>query len=56
MALKSAAGSPLSSSGGAVDLAVEMTVDLGRGLVLPNPIMVASGTLGSVRGARFVIG
>jgi dihydroorotate dehydrogenase (NAD+) catalytic subunit len=25
---------------------VEMTVDLGRGLVLPNPILVASGTFG----------
>ncbi len=26
--------------------AVDLAVDLGRGLVLPNPIMVASGTLG----------
>ncbi|CAN5631099.1 hypothetical protein BH20CHL7_BH20CHL7_10970 [soil metagenome] len=25
---------------------VDLTVDLGRGLVLPNPIMVASGTFG----------
>ena len=40
MALKRAAvGSP---AGGTVD----MTVDLGRGLVLPNPILVASGTFG----------
>ncbi len=27
-------------------VAVDLTVDLGRGLVLPNPIMVASGTFG----------
>ena len=26
--------------------AVDMTVDLGRGLVLPNPVLVASGTFG----------
>ena len=25
---------------------VDLTVDLGRGLVLPNPILVASGTFG----------
>ena len=26
--------------------AIDLTVDLGRGLVLPNPILVASGTFG----------
>ncbi len=26
--------------------AVDLTVDLGRGLVLPNPVLVASGTFG----------
>ena len=25
---------------------IDLTVDLGRGLVLPNPILVASGTFG----------
>ena len=29
-----------------VDVAVDLSVDLGRGLVLPNPILVASGTFG----------
>jgi len=28
------------------DAPIDMTVDLGRGLVLPNPILVASGTFG----------
>jgi dihydroorotate dehydrogenase (NAD+) catalytic subunit len=28
------------------DVTVDLTVDLGRGLVLPNPILVASGTFG----------
>ncbi len=46
MALKSAAGAPSSPSAGAMDREVDLTVDLGRGLVLPNPIMVASGTFG----------
>jgi dihydroorotate dehydrogenase (NAD+) catalytic subunit len=30
----------------AADVAIDLTVDLGRGLVLPNPILVASGTFG----------
>jgi dihydroorotate dehydrogenase (NAD+) catalytic subunit len=30
----------------ATPMAVDLTVDLGRGLVLPNPILVASGTFG----------
>lgn len=28
------------------DTALDLSVDLGRGLVLPNPILVASGTFG----------
>jgi len=32
--------------GGPLDAAVDLSVDLGRGLVLPNPILVASGTFG----------
>ncbi len=28
------------------DIEVDLSVDLGRGLVLPNPILVASGTFG----------
>jgi dihydroorotate dehydrogenase (NAD+) catalytic subunit len=39
-----------SSADGAVapdiDASIDLTVDLGRGLVLPNPILVASGTFG----------
>jgi dihydroorotate dehydrogenase (NAD+) catalytic subunit len=38
-ALRPEDASPLAS-------AVDLTVDLGRGLVLPNPILVASGTFG----------
>jgi len=34
---------PIAPAGGA---AVDLRVDLGRGLVLPNPILVASGTFG----------
>jgi dihydroorotate dehydrogenase (NAD+) catalytic subunit len=40
-ALTSADGAPLGP-----DQAVDMSVDLGRGLVLANPILVASGTFG----------
>jgi dihydroorotate dehydrogenase (NAD+) catalytic subunit len=32
--------------GGDVDLSVDLSVDLGRGLVLRNPLLVASGTFG----------
>lgn len=35
---------PAAEDGGATEL--DLTVDLGRGLVLPNPILVASGTFG----------
>ena len=31
---------------GAATAAIDLSVDLGRGLVLPNPILVASGTFG----------
>ena len=41
-----ATSSPLESVGEAGRRVVEMSVDLGRGLVLPNPILVASGTFG----------
>jgi dihydroorotate dehydrogenase (NAD+) catalytic subunit len=34
------------TAGRAVDVAVDLAVDLGRGLVLRNPVMVASGTFG----------
>jgi dihydroorotate dehydrogenase (NAD+) catalytic subunit len=33
-------------AGDARDVEVDLSVDLGRGLVLPNPILVASGTFG----------
>ena len=34
------------NAGGASDMAVDLSVEIGRGLVLPNPILVASGTFG----------
>ena len=34
------------ASGSAATIDVDLSVDLGRGLVLPNPILVASGTFG----------
>ncbi len=51
-AIASVAEAPATVGGGssadapAVDLSVDLSVDLGRGLVLPNPILVASGTFG----------
>ncbi|MEK6719055.1 MAG: dihydroorotate dehydrogenase [Chloroflexota bacterium] len=40
------ATSPVSEAAGRSDVVVDLSVDLGRGLVLPNPILVASGTFG----------
>jgi dihydroorotate dehydrogenase (NAD+) catalytic subunit len=37
---------PVTTDGVPVESAVGLSVDLGRGLVLPNPILVASGTFG----------
>ena len=37
---------PVSEAAGRSDAVVDLSVDLGRGLVLPNPILVASGTFG----------
>ena len=37
---------PVATVAVARDVVVDLSVDLGRGLVLPNPILVASGTFG----------
>jgi dihydroorotate dehydrogenase (NAD+) catalytic subunit len=39
-------GSAGGGAAGAFDVAVDLSVDLGRGLVLRNPVLVASGTFG----------
>ena len=41
-----AAPSPEPAERDAAPTSVDLTVDIGRGLVLPNPILVASGTFG----------
>jgi dihydroorotate dehydrogenase (NAD+) catalytic subunit len=41
-----ASGAPQAEVVGEVDFAVDLSVDLGRGLILENPVMVASGTFG----------
>jgi dihydroorotate dehydrogenase (NAD+) catalytic subunit len=40
------APSRTAAADGARDLEIDLSIDLGRGLVLPNPILVASGTFG----------
>jgi hypothetical protein len=40
------AASPRSAPAEIPAVDVDLSVDLGRGLVLPNPILVASGTFG----------
>jgi dihydroorotate dehydrogenase (NAD+) catalytic subunit len=41
-----ATATPIPSPASSRDASIDLAVDLGRGLVLPNPILVASGTFG----------